>query len=67
MLKKGTEVFQTKISRNDRFAQMSHQEKVIELKKKEIQAKLEMKQKGIGVAGGDKNNSPKDGKRFAVK
>ncbi|XP_017771547.1 PREDICTED: actin cytoskeleton-regulatory complex protein PAN1-like isoform X2 [Nicrophorus vespilloides] len=46
MSKKSTiEVFQTKISRNDRFAQMSHQEKLIEQKKKEIQAKLEQKQK----------------------
>lgn len=44
MSKKGTiEVFQTKISRNDRFAQMSHQEKLIEQKKREIQAKLEQK------------------------
>ncbi|KAI4459426.1 arginine/serine rich splicing factor sf4/14 [Holotrichia oblita] len=47
MSKKGTiEVFQSKITRNDRFAQMSHQEKVIEQKKKEIQARLEQKQKG---------------------
>ncbi|XP_022919527.2 uncharacterized protein [Onthophagus taurus] len=47
MSKKGaTEVFQSKITRNDRFAQMSHQEKVIEEKKKEIQARLEQKQKG---------------------
>ena len=33
------------MTRNDRFAQMSHQEKVIEQKKKEIQARLEQKQK----------------------
>lgn len=37
--------FQPKITRNNRFAQMSHQEKVIEQKKREIQAKLEAKQK----------------------
>lgn len=37
--------FQPKITRNDRFAQMSHQEKVIEQKKREIQAKLEAKEK----------------------
>ncbi|XP_063909039.1 arginine-glutamic acid dipeptide repeats protein-like isoform X2 [Zophobas morio] len=41
-----TDPFQPKITRNDRFAQMSHQEKVIEQKKREIQAKLEAKQKG---------------------
>lgn len=40
------ESFQVKITRNDRFAQMSHQEKVIEQKKKEIQARLEQKAKG---------------------
>ncbi|KAJ8917195.1 hypothetical protein NQ315_012687, partial [Exocentrus adspersus] len=37
--------FQPKITRNDRFAQMSHQEKVIEQKKREIQAKMEAKEK----------------------
>ncbi|CAG9836853.1 unnamed protein product [Diabrotica balteata] len=43
--KKGSEYnFQSKISRNDRFAQMSQQEKLIEQKKREIQAKLEAKQ-----------------------
>lgn len=41
----GSEVFQMKITRNDRFAQMSHQEKLIEQKKREIQAKLEQRQK----------------------
>lgn len=45
MAKKGVEIFQPKITRNDRFAQMSHQEKIIEQKKKEIQLKLEAKQK----------------------
>lgn len=33
--------FQPKFTRNDRFAQMSHQEKLIEQKKKEILAKIE--------------------------
>lgn len=47
MSRKATiDVFQTKTTRNDRFAQMSHQEKVIEQKKREIQARLEQKQKG---------------------
>lgn len=45
------ESFQVKITRNDRFAQMSHQEKVIEQKKKEIQAKLEQKAKGNVSSG----------------
>ncbi|KRT78183.1 hypothetical protein AMK59_7691, partial [Oryctes borbonicus] len=54
MSKKGAiEVFQSKITRNDRFAQMSHQEKVIEQKKKEIQARLEQKQKGQATATSD--------------
>uniref|UniRef100_A0A1Y1KNX0 Uncharacterized protein n=1 Tax=Photinus pyralis TaxID=7054 RepID=A0A1Y1KNX0_PHOPY len=39
------DVFQTKTTRNDRFAQMSHQEKVIEQKKKEIQARIDQKLK----------------------
>ncbi|XP_044259162.1 formin-like protein 20 isoform X2 [Tribolium madens] len=50
-----TDPFQPKITRNDRFAQMSHQEKVIEQKKKEIQAKLEAKQKS------NAENAPKAG------
>lgn len=36
MAKKGVEIFQPKITRNDRFAQMSHQEKIIEQKKKKF-------------------------------
>ncbi|XP_044756831.1 arginine-glutamic acid dipeptide repeats protein-like [Coccinella septempunctata] len=36
-----------KMSRNDRFAQMSHQEKIIEQKKKEILEKLEAKKKNL--------------------
>ncbi|KAF2900883.1 hypothetical protein ILUMI_05288 [Ignelater luminosus] len=51
MSRKATiDVFQTKTTRNDRFAQMSHQEKVIEQKKREIQARLEQKQKGSNTA-----------------
>lgn len=58
MSRKGTaESFQVKITRNDRFAQMSHQEKVIEQKKKEIQAKLEQKQKGLPAADSKSNTS----------
>lgn len=41
---KKADTFQQKISRNDRFAQMSQQEKIIEQKKKEILAKLEAKE-----------------------
>lgn len=58
MSKKGTiEVFQTKITRNDRFAQMSHQEKVIEQKKREIQARLEQKQKTNTTANDTKTST----------
>ncbi|XP_046400471.1 histone acetyltransferase KAT6A-like isoform X2 [Ischnura elegans] len=43
---KGADPFSTKTSRNERFAQMSKQEQLIEQKKREIQAKLlEQKQK----------------------
>lgn len=38
-------VFQTKTTQNDRFAQMSHQEKIIEEKRKEIQTRMEQKLK----------------------
>lgn len=51
--------FQPKITRNDRFAQMSHQEKVIEQKKREIQAKLEAKEKEK-AAKVDANKSKND-------
>lgn len=66
MSKKGTiEVFQTKITRNDRFAQMSHQEKVIEQKKREIQAKQEQKHKNNSNVNESKSstNSSKNLKR----
>lgn len=55
--KASVESFQVKITRNDRFAQMSHQEKVIEQKKKEIQARLEQKQKGGGSSTSESNKS----------
>lgn len=44
---KKVDSFQQKISRNDRFAQMSQQEKIIEQKKKEILAKLEAKELAV--------------------
>lgn len=40
-----SEAFTAKPSRNDRFAQMSRQEQVIEQKKREIQARLQQQQK----------------------
>lgn len=52
--------FQPKITRNDRFAQMSHQEKVIEQKKREIQAKLEAKQKNSENASKPPSPTPPD-------
>lgn len=55
--KASVESFQVKITRNDRFAQMSHQEKVIEQKKKEIQARLDQKQKGGGSSASESNKS----------
>lgn len=67
MSRKGAvESFQVKITRNDRFAQMSHQEKVIEQKKKEIQAKLEQKQKSLAAAADSKSNtsSTKQDKKY---
>lgn len=54
--KAAVESFQTKITRNDRFAQMSHQEKIIEQKKKEIQAKMEQKQKSMSAAAAADSN-----------
>lgn len=56
------EAFQTKITRHDRFAQMSHQEKLIEQKKREIQAKLDQKQK-IPAANDNKATSSAPPKR----
>jgi hypothetical protein len=57
-----TDPFQPKITRNDRFAQMSHQEKVIEQKKREIQAKLEAKQKNT-TENATKASSPTPSKQ----
>ncbi|KAL1508940.1 hypothetical protein ABEB36_003754 [Hypothenemus hampei] len=47
MSKRPFDTNQNKMSRTDRFAQMSQQELIIEQKKKEIQAKLEAKRKQI--------------------
>lgn len=64
MSKKSVEgTFQSKISRNDRFVQMSYQEKLIEQKKKEIQAKLEAKDKNANVE--NKTKSDTSGKQCA--
>ncbi|KAK4883540.1 hypothetical protein RN001_006859 [Aquatica leii] len=56
--KTSVDVFQTKTTRNDRFAQMSHQEKVIEQKKKEIQARLDQKLKGSVVTSTSNESKP---------
>lgn len=45
MSKRPFDTNQSKMTRNDRFAQMSFQEKLIEQKKREIQAKLEAKRR----------------------
>ncbi|KAL3278276.1 hypothetical protein HHI36_013611 [Cryptolaemus montrouzieri] len=50
---------QQKMSRNDRFAQMSHQEKIIEQKKKEILAKLEAKKNDAEITESSIQNDPK--------
>jgi splicing factor 4 len=42
---KGSDPFASKTTRNERFAQMSKQEQLIEQKKREIQAKLEDQKK----------------------
>lgn len=61
---KKVDIFQQKISRNDRFAQMSQQEKIIEQKKKEILAKQEAKETTNKVEV-SKSESPKQGtKRY---
>ncbi|XP_049820564.1 uncharacterized protein LOC109599640 isoform X2 [Aethina tumida] len=62
MSKKLADTFQPKITRNDRFAQMSQQEKMIEQKKKEILAKLEAKQKAAAEAGKSTNSNSKTNK-----
>lgn len=59
---KKVDIFQQKISRNDRFAQMSQQEKIIEQKKKEILAKLETKETtSKAEVAISKSDSPKPG------
>jgi splicing factor 4 len=42
---RGSDPFASKTTRNERFAQMSKQEQLIEQKKREIQAKLEDQKK----------------------
>jgi hypothetical protein len=42
---RGSDPFASKTTRNERFAQMSKQEQLIEQKKREIQAKLESQKK----------------------
>ncbi|KAJ8984649.1 hypothetical protein NQ317_009877 [Molorchus minor] len=65
-MSKKSDSFQPKITRNDRFAQMSHQEKVIEQKKREIQAKLEAKEKAAKLETNKlKNDSNKSTKSSA--
>ncbi|XP_018319303.1 activating transcription factor 7-interacting protein 1 isoform X2 [Agrilus planipennis] len=60
MSRKGiVDVFQTKTTRNDRYAQMSHQEKLIEQKKREIQAKVEQKRKSGNSEKSEKNKDTK--------
>ncbi|XP_057658879.1 SURP and G-patch domain-containing protein 1-like isoform X1 [Diorhabda carinulata] len=61
MAKKVDVNFQSKISRNDRFAQMSQQEKLIEQKKREILAKLDAKEKSNKV---DKPNAENTNKQI---
>lgn len=46
------------MSKNDRFAQMSQQEMLIEQKKREIQAKLEAKRRQNNQEAKEKNPKP---------
>lgn len=59
MSRKNAESFGTKPSRNDRFAQMSRQEQVIEQKKREIQARLQQQQKEKPAAESPTANNTK--------
>lgn len=56
---KGSDPFVSKTSRNERFAQMSKQEQIIQQKKLEIQAKMQdMKAKAaVEVQKNDSNTS----------
>lgn len=65
-MSKKVDTFQQKMSRNDRFAQMSQQEKIIDQKRKEILAKIEAKELASKAElAKSKSNIPKiSGKRY---
>lgn len=54
---KGSDPFVSKTSRNERFAQMSKQEQIIQQKKLEIQAKLEEQQAKQAIESAKKATS----------
>lgn len=54
---KGSDPFVSKTSRNERFAQMSKQEQIIQQKKLEIQAKLQEQKAKEAVESVKKSNS----------
>lgn len=55
---KGSDPFVSKTSRNERFAQMSKQEQIIQQKKMEIQAKMqEVRSKQASDSGKKSNTS----------
>ncbi|ERL94086.1 hypothetical protein D910_11368 [Dendroctonus ponderosae] len=58
MSKRPFDTNQNKMSRNDRFVQMSQQEMLIEQKKREIQAKLEAKRRQVNQDVKDKTIKP---------
>ncbi|XP_066254670.1 uncharacterized protein [Euwallacea similis] len=60
MSKRPFDTNQNKMSRNDRFVQMSQQEMLIEQKKREIQAKLEAKRRQSNQDLKDKVTKPPD-------
>ncbi|XP_060526099.1 uncharacterized protein LOC132701865 isoform X2 [Cylas formicarius] len=57
MSKRLVEPAASKMSRNDRFAQMSNQERLIEEKKREIQAKLEARRKQTSESNNNANET----------
>lgn len=60
MSKRPFDTNQNKMTRNDRFVQMSQQEMLIEQKKREIQAKLEAKRRQTNQDLKDKTAKPPD-------
>jgi len=54
---KGSDPFVSKTSRNERFAQMSKQEQIIQQKKMEIQAKMQEQKAKEAVESMKKSNS----------